>query len=360
MNLFVTGFPGFITRHLIPRLLTAREYRKVILLVEERFERRARELLADLVPKTSTEVVKGDITQNDLALSDERVRGLLLREETEWWHLAALYRLDADLRSARRVNVDGTRNVLAAARAAAPNVTRFNYVSTAYVSGWRTGRVGEDDLPRAQPENFKNHYELTKNEAEWLVRSEREHLPITIYRFGIVVGDSRTGATDKFDGPYFSIKYLHRWGHLPLPRVGPMKAAINMVPVDFVVEACALISGRPDSSGKCFQIVDPDPISTRQLFELTARYLGRRRMAWTLSPTWMERLVKQRWLRKRIAIPKEAIAYMNHPVHYDCSNTLEALRDTGCRCPRAEEYLPAMIEFYLANRGREELHLKVD
>ena len=37
-----------------------------------------------------------------------------------------------------------------------------------------------------------------------------EGLPATIYRPGIVVGDSRTGETQKYDGPYFVAAYMKR------------------------------------------------------------------------------------------------------------------------------------------------------
>ena len=38
----------------------------------------------------------------------------------------------------------------------------------------------------------------------------RDGLPATIYRPAIVVGDSRTGVTQKYDGPYYVIRWLLR------------------------------------------------------------------------------------------------------------------------------------------------------
>ena len=60
-------------------------------------------------------------------------------------------------------------------------------------------------------QEFRNHYESTKYEAELLVRKAMaDGLPATIYRPGIVVGDSRTGETQKYDGPYFLATFLRR------------------------------------------------------------------------------------------------------------------------------------------------------
>ena len=77
------------------------------------------------------------------------------------------------------------------------------------MSGDHDGEFAEDELDEGQ--EFLNHYESTKFEAEVLVRrAMKAGLPATIYRPGIVVGDSRTGETQKYDGPYIL-------RHLPAP-----------------------------------------------------------------------------------------------------------------------------------------------
>ncbi len=359
MILFATGFPGFIARTLIPKLTQDRPYDLVILLVEERFAETARQAAAQLLPDSKVEIVPGDISAEAMGIADPRIREILENEPSEWWHLAAIYRLEVGLEVATKVNVEGTRIVLQEAKKAR-RLSRLNYVSTAYVSGLATGLVREDDLPKPDPKNFKNFYELTKNQAEWLVRGEMPKLPATIYRYGIVTGDSKTGATEKFDGPFFTIKYFHRFGHMPLPIIGDMTATINMVPVDFVVDATVAISRDPKTVGKCFQIVDPRPITGRELFTRVASALGCKVPRWTLPPRVMDWMMKFKLVRKRIQIPKEAMVYMNHSVTYDPSNTLAALEGTGIACPPAAEYIPRLVEFYLKNRHRRELHLTID
>ena len=107
-----------------------------------------------------------------------------------------------------RINVDGTRNVLDFAQEAR-NLRRLHYVSTCYVSGRTAGVFTEHDLEKGQ--SFNNYYEETKYLAEVEVQQRmRAGLPTTIYRPAIVVGDSRTGATQKYDGPYFVIRWLLR------------------------------------------------------------------------------------------------------------------------------------------------------
>ena len=68
-------------------------------------------------------------------------------------------------------------------------------------------------------------------------------LPATVYRPGIVVGDSRTGETQKADGPYGVVRWLLRWPRVaPVPLFGDADAhRVNLVPRDFVVGALGVV-----------------------------------------------------------------------------------------------------------------------
>src|SRR5436190_16340991 len=234
MTALVTGFPGFIGRRLVRRLVN--DGARVVTLVEARMADKAREIAPEGV-----EVVTGDITERHLGLDDatwERLTG----EVTHVFHLAAVYDLAVPAEIAQRVNVDGTGNVLELC-VACERLERLNYVSTAYVAGWRSGVVYEHELSLGQ--SFKNHYESTKFQAEVWVRDEMDRVPTTIYRPAIVVGDSKTGETQKFDGPYFMLRVVsvaERRG-MPIAQFGRAEAPFNVVPVDFVVDALVAASG---------------------------------------------------------------------------------------------------------------------
>ena len=146
------------------------------------------------------------------------------------------------------MNVDGTGNVLDFC-AAAKSLERLLYVSTAYVAGTRTGVVYEHELVMGQ--EFKNHYESTKFQAEVWVREMLDRVPTTIVRPAIVVGDSVTGETQKFDGPYFILRTIaeaERAGR-PVVQFGRADAPFNAVPVDFIVDSIVAAAGAPDGRG---------------------------------------------------------------------------------------------------------------
>src|SRR3712207_5273898 len=108
---FVTGFPGFIGRRLVAKLLADDASARVVVLVEERM-RDAGEACAEKIGGDGRiEIVTGDITDRRLGLDDatyERVA----RSTTMVFHLAAIYNLAVPLEVATRINVDGTGNVV--------------------------------------------------------------------------------------------------------------------------------------------------------------------------------------------------------------------------------------------------------
>ena len=102
-------------------------------------------------------------------------------------------------------------------------------------------------------------------------------IPTTILRPAIVVGDSQTGETQKFDGPYYLLKAVSRATATgqPLLHFGRSDSPFNVVPVDYVVEAIATAAAIPETEGETLHLVDPEPLTAAELLtELSARYGG--------------------------------------------------------------------------------------
>jgi len=206
--IFLTGVPGFLGTRLLRALAQAHPDADFGLLVQPKFEAKTHQVLDTHGLADRAEVLPGDITAPDLGLGARY--DAVAERITMACHLAALYDLSVPRDLGWRVNVEGTRHVLDLL-ARSPNLARFGYVSTAYVSGRRTGTLYEDEL--VHNAGFKNFYEETKYHAEVLVQDRMDEIPTMIFRPGIVVGDSETGETEKFDGPYFVLRALRR-----LPR----------------------------------------------------------------------------------------------------------------------------------------------
>src|ERR1019366_4039831 len=123
-------------------------------------------------------------------------------------------------------------------------------------------------------------------EAEMLVRTAMANgLPTTVYRPGIVVGDSRTGETQKNDGPYFLAAFLRRQLSLAVvPAVGNIdRVKVSLVPRDFVIGAMDQRSVRDGSIGRPCALTDPNPPAGGQLVDSFAGHLGKR-VIWVPLP----------------------------------------------------------------------------
>jgi thioester reductase-like protein len=343
-TILLTGFPGFIGTRLARRLLDEGPDARVVALVEPRMAERARQLAATL-DGARVEVLTGDIVDARLGL-DDGAYGRLARELTAVHHLAAVYDLAVGADLAERVNVQGTQHVLDLCLAC-ERLERLSYVSTAYVAGTRSGRVLESDLAAGQ--SFKNHYESTKFAAEVLVRGATERVPTTIHRPAIVVGDSRTGETQKFDGPYYLLRLLSRVQRTggPIPQVGNGDAPFNVVPVDFVIDAIAAAAGDPLAAGETLHLVDPEPASAAELMRIFAAEYSGRAPSYRLPSRVVEGSLRIKAVRRLLdGTPRESIVYLNHPVSFDTTAATALLARHGLRCPRFAEYAPNLVRFF--------------
>ena len=348
-TVFFTGFPGFLGTSLLARLLRQHPAETAfVCLVQPKFAALAQQRLAEIAAAgASTErvrLVEGDITQPGLGLGAQASASAA--DVTDVFHLAAVYDLGVSREVGIRVNVEGTRHMLAFA-ARAPRLVRFHYVSTCYVSGRHRGVFRETDLEKGQP--FNNAYEETKYLAEVLVQEQmRAGLPATIYRPSIVVGDSRTGATQKYDGPYYVLQWVLRWQTVaPVPVVGvPSAYTVNLVPHDFVADAIAYLSERVVSAGQVYHLVDPNPLTVHDLIGLIEAATGRQILRVPLPLSVAKALLRhvaplRQWLR----IEPETVDYFVHPTSYTCDHTLRDLVGSGIACPPIRTYFPRLVAF---------------
>lgn len=350
-TVFLTGFPGFLGSALVERLLE-RYPAEVTLscLVQAKFRRQAEERAAVLLADRSGDegrirLYDGDITVPDLGLGDDYDS---LREETiEVFHLAAVYDLGVERGLAMRVNVDGTHNVLRFAQRC-PDLKRFQYVSTCYVSGRYPGVFGESDLSVSQ--QFNNWYEETKYLAELEVQQAMANgLPATIYRPAIVTGDSRSGATQKYDGPYYFIRWILKQPEAAalLPVVGETDAVrVNVAPRDFVIDAIAYLSGLERSEGKVYQICDPNPLTVNKMIDAIAQATGRRIVRIPLPKGLAKSsLAHVPGMEEFMGIEPESVEYFVLPTLYTCENTLADLEGSGITCPPFTDYIDNLVAF---------------
>ncbi|SOB91838.1 thioester reductase-like protein [Ureibacillus xyleni] len=347
---FFTGFPGFITSQLIRSIFEKEISDSVVVLVlPTEVEKAQKEMdeITRLYPRRSIEIIQGDITLPNLDMDNETVQRIV-PEISVLWHLAAIYDLAVPREVAWKVNVHGTSMVNDFVKSL-PNLKRYMYFSTAYVAGTREGILLETELIR--PPQFKNYYEETKFEAELLVDDLKGKVPTTIIRPGIVRGHSVTGETIKFDGPYFFLNMIDRLKSLPfIPYLGNSASTINVVPVDFIIEASTFICTEDNAIDKTLHLTDPQPHPVQEVFrsmvkEMTGKY-PRGRFPIDIARS----LMKIKNLRKILGVEIETLDYLTWNATFDTRQAQYILGKGNISCPDFIATIPTMVKFYNENK----------
>lgn len=237
-RVLVTGSSGYIGRAVVGRFLAAGwDVRG--------FSRRPAE------PGSGVEMVQGDI--DDPARVNHAAAGCEVIV-----HLAAVVDAEAAADEHRRVGVEGTRNIVAAADAE-QSVRRLVFISSSSVYA-----AGESLHEESSAADAPTPYGRAKLEAEDIVR--RAHVPWTILRPAMVYGPSCKGNLPKM------IEAIDR-GRFVVPGRGA--AVKSMVHVHDLAEAVFLAATRPEAARRTYNVTDGRTYTVREIADCISAALGR-------------------------------------------------------------------------------------
>jgi short-subunit dehydrogenase/thioester reductase-like protein len=364
VHYLVTGATGFIGGRLVEKLLAERSG-TIHCLVREGSLGKLELRMDDWGGEAEQRVVPviGDLGERGLGLSDADIEQLREAGVDTVVHLAAVYDITADATSQQLANVEGTRHVVEVANALG---ARLHHVSSIAAGGLYPGVLREDTPLDDISEGLDDPYFATKHASEEIARTETT-VPWRVYRPSIVVGDSGTGEIDKVDGPYYFFRLLKLLGdRLPnwLPLLAPEGGTMNLVPVDYVVDAMDHIIHLEDEQwdGRVFHLVDPHPHTAGQLLDLVSRATDGPRFPlrvdvglFDVVPSSVRSLVGAvtpvagtvRLLLDQVGIPLETLQFLDWPTSYTDDNTRAALAGTDIDCPPLESYIDRLYYYWL-------------
>ena len=347
----LTGFPSFTARKMAEELLRASQKTLVHAVVHAKYATEAAEA-RDGLPFGDRQrliLVEGDAAAMDLGLSGQELKDLA-KEVDIIHHMAQVSYLGSERKLAEEVNLGGAREILEVAEVC-KSLRCLVFHSTAQVSGDRTGLVLEDELDKGQ--SFKNAVDETLARAEKRMRLAMKKLPVCVVRPTIIVGDSKSGEVDRFDGPYFLILLIVTSPkEVPLPIPGRSDTPLHLVPIDYVVRAARAIGRDARAPGRTFHIGDPSPLSIKRVVELVANTGGRTAARGFIPANLTKALLRTPGIDRLAKSPRAFLDAIATPVSYSFANTSELLADTDIKCPPLESYVERLVD-YVQHRLRE-------
>jgi thioester reductase-like protein len=348
----LTGLPSQLARAVASEIVRSDPRARIEAVVRSKFVEDARATLDELPAeqRRRVHVVEGDAAAIDLGLAGAEFKSLA-REVTRIHHCAQVTYLGVDRKTAEHVNVGGAQEALEFA-GSCEKLECLVFHSTALVSGGRRGVVLEDELKAGQ--SFRNVVEETKARAEKVVREAMGRLPIAVMRPATIVGDSRTGEVDRFDGPYLLILLVVTSPpDIALPLPGRGDEPLHLVPIDWVARASVALGRDPRARGRTFHLVDAQPLSARRVFELVARAGGRRGPRGSIPANLAKAVLRAPGIDRIAKSPRAFLETLTTSVAYDARHTDELLASLGVpACPPLESYVDTLVE-YVQERLRQ-------
>jgi nucleoside-diphosphate-sugar epimerase len=258
----------------------------------------------------------------------------------EVWHSAAIFNFrPRDKGRVTAVNIKGTQNILDfTTQVNVDQPPRFFYISTAYCAG----RENNTAVPEMVPQNisdFRSIYEWSKHEAELRVQqAQRDHqLDAFILRPSIIIGTPTTQVP--CDSGYYQVvteckrlrdlaaKYSENFdGNVNTRLIGDDGIFLNLIPIDFVVNAMHQLAQTPSLNGarlKVFNVVNEQPPMVKLIHETVTNSLQMTGLEFVDRGVFETREMSnmEAIINRRIAFQAP---YMHETIHFqsDCFRSL--------------------------------------
>lgn len=360
-TILVTGVTGTVMNPLCARLLEAGH--TILALVRPTKGDPKERLLGSLdvskAAKNRLVVLVGDITEELGGIAPEELRRWSGKVQKLVHGAANIKFQETKDNQVFNTNVNGTRNILRLATEL--DIPEFHHISTIYVVGDGT-ELSEHDTRGGTP---RNAYEHSKLQAEQEVR--QSSIPWSIYRIPIVVGDSRTGAIQRFTGYYSFLAFFWRlrkatlkrkeqgvelpeglWFdraqnlHVPVAVPCSNDEPANLVPVDWLTEKLEQAVNSIPPKGCTLHLLHEQPPRIREIMRVSLEGIGVKGVRYGEEPSSQNGILRvvQRTLTKELG---HYNPYLLKGQHFQTEATICEFERSGIPWTPAPMFTPALV-----------------
>ncbi|MEO0968700.1 MAG: thioester reductase domain-containing protein [Cyanobacteria bacterium J06639_18] len=361
-NIFLTGATGFLGGFLLYELLQQTQANIYCLVRAENPEIAKkkiqnqlesyllwnRDLSARIIP------IIGDLSQAFLGLSKEKFQMMADKIEIIY-HNGASVHLFYPYHKLKAINVLGTEEILRLA--SLEQVKPVHFISTLSVVQsftYCTNQPVPEENLLDKWEDLYNGYAQSKWVAEKIVAiAQSRGIPISIYRPGMITGNSQTGVHKTQDLLSTLLKTF-----IQLKSAPKFDVVWDITPVDYVSQAIIHLSRQQQTSGKIFHVLNPQPIEMSVMIDFVRSFgYPIEDMSYDL---WRTKLVKfiensqENVLNSLLVIFPEKFSEEQLQVlqlKYGCQNTLNGLVGSSISCPQPNAELINTYLSYFIERG---------
>ena len=352
--ILLTGVTGFVGVHLLKELLDSTRARVICLIRAEDAIAAKSKLdqqllkyqLSDTMDLSRVEIVKGDLGQPQLGLTDQQIEQLALEVDCIY-HNGALVHHVYDYETLRAVNVLGTLELIKLA--VKGKNKRLHFISTISAASAldQTGKILEESPLEVLPIEFKQGYAQSKWVAERLIVQARHRgVEASIYRLGSVQGQQHTGIVNEGNHVTLLLKSCIQFGVAP-----HFDMQIEMTPVDIVTKSVVQLSLQQELEA-VFHLNNPQTADWSALIHAISKYGYPIQL---IDPKqwhqeYLSQVTEDNALFSLASLYTDGLDVVDHRI-ISCSKTQSQLMKLGIRYPKIGNRLLKKYIQYLVNVG---------
>lgn len=303
-----------------------------------------------LQDKNRVTAITGDLAQPRFGMTQDAWTALSDTTDAVY-HCAARVNVVLDYEALRPSNVTASEEVLKFCLTGRRKTLHAASTLSVFVSSdQNTGTLYERDRLENVTQVYGG-YGQTKFASEvMLLQAPKTACDIRHYRFGLITGDARTGASAGADFLAMFVKGIAKLGRVP---PGTEKLAIDITPIDYAAAAMAQLSLAGE--GEIYHIANPESLSCAALVDALRRHGIK--LEEVNADTWRgmkdalaaDSAEGAAWLALCRALPdfdrlRTMDLFQATGVRFDTANTRRGLAGSGLSCPAPDD---ALLDTYI-------------